>query len=147
MRTSSQSYRTNQYLRMNKNQLVWCLRFGGCRSLGEKDSNVLFLRIWMMDCRCTCPKIGAKSRLRTTQFHYIAGTILSKSRIVDVCGLRSRFVIVSTTNLPLFDEEFVDYGYNKIQWISLLRYSGYKFTVLSNSWAFHMRHSPFVFTC
>ena len=63
-------------------------------------------------------------------------------------GLISRFVIVSKTNLPLFDEEFVDYGYNKIQWIALLRYSGYKFTVLSNSWAFHLRHPPFgrVFT-
>lgn len=36
----SQLGRVNQYLRMNKNQLVWCLRFGGCRSLGEKDSNV-----------------------------------------------------------------------------------------------------------
>lgn len=54
---------------------------------------------------------------------------------------------MSKTNLPLFDEEFVDYGYNKIQWISLLRYSGYRFTVLSNSWAFHMRHSPLVFRC
>lgn len=32
--------RANQYLFMNKNQLVWCLRFGGCRSLGQKDANV-----------------------------------------------------------------------------------------------------------
>lgn len=57
---------------------------------------------------------------------------------------RNRFVIVSKTNLPQFDEEFVDYGYNKIQWITLLRYSGYRFSVLSNTWAFHLRHSPFV---
>lgn len=59
---------------------MWCLRFGGCRSLGEKDSNVF---IPLNGFRCICQEIGISSLLRTTQFHYIAGTILSKSRNVD----------------------------------------------------------------
>lgn len=41
---------------------------------------------------------------------------------------------------PVFDERFVNYGYNKIQLIEHLRHKGYSFLVLMNSYAMDMPH-------
>lgn len=30
----------HQYTQLDKKELLWCLRFNGCRNLGEKDYNV-----------------------------------------------------------------------------------------------------------
>lgn len=42
--------------------------------------------------------------------------------------------------LPFFDERFINYGHNKIQWIEHLRYSGFEFNVLSHSYAVDIPH-------
>lgn len=43
-------------------------------------------------------------------------------------------------NTPIFDTRFVNYGYNKMQLIQHLRYKGYTFYVLVNSFAMDMPH-------
>lgn len=45
--------------------------------------------------------------------------------------------------LPRFDERFINYGFNKVQWIEHLRYLGYEFSVLAQSYAMDMPHSLF----
>ena len=55
--------------------------------------------------------------------------------------LSDRYVIVAkSSRLPQFNPAFVDYGYNKIEWLNHLRLLGYRFSVLSHSWAFHVKH-------
>lgn len=41
---------------------------------------------------------------------------------------------------PLFDERFVNYGYNKMQHMRHLTYVGYQFSILTNSYAMDMPH-------
>lgn len=48
----------------------------------------------------------------------------------------------NTPDLPLFDERFIDYGFNKVEWIETLRYLGYEFYVLSQAFAVDVPHEP-----
>lgn len=50
-------------------------------------------------------------------------------------------MVKKTKDLPLFDERFINYGFNKVEWIENLRYRGYEFHVLSQSYAIDMPHS------
>lgn len=54
------------------------------------------------------------------------------------------YVMVKKNGIPLFDERFINYGYNKVEWIEHLRYMGFEFHVLSQSYAVDMPHSPYV---
>ena len=45
-----------------------------------------------------------------------------------------------TEILPLFDERFINYGFNKVQWIENLRYLGFEFSVLSQAFAVDIPH-------
>ena len=58
------------------------------------------------------------------------------------CGfVRDRYVMLRRSkNTPLFDPRFVNYGYNKMQLIQHLRYKGFRFYVLVNSFAMDMPH-------
>ncbi|KAK8805808.1 hypothetical protein WA158_002464 [Blastocystis sp. Blastoise] len=47
---------------------------------------------------------------------------------------------LKTSDLPLFDPRFINYGFNKIQWIEELRYKGWAFSVLTNSFAVDVPH-------
>ena len=51
-------------------------------------------------------------------------------------------MVRKTPELPLFDERFVDYGLNKVEWIETLRYLGYEFYVLSHAFAVDVPHKP-----
>ena len=56
-------------------------------------------------------------------------------------GLIDRYVMLNRTrNTPLFDPRFINYGYNKVQFIEHLRYLGYKFLILTKSFAVDMPH-------
>lgn len=48
--------------------------------------------------------------------------------------------------LPYFDERFINYGCNKVQWIEHLRYLGFEFSVLSQSYALDMPHPAYSFS-
>ena len=43
-------------------------------------------------------------------------------------------------NTPLFDERFVNYGYNKVQWLEHLRYVGFDYEILTNGFAVDIPH-------
>ena len=43
--------------------------------------------------------------------------------------------------LPQFDERFINYGFNKVEFIENLRYLGFEFSVLTQSYAIDIPHS------
>ena len=45
--------------------------------------------------------------------------------------------------LPSFDERFVNYAYNKVQWLEHLRYRGYVFSILTDGFAVDVPHPLF----
>lgn len=49
-------------------------------------------------------------------------------------------VVKHTHHIPLFDERFQNYGFNKVQWIEHLRFRGFVFSVLSGGWGFDLPH-------
>ena len=59
----------------------------------------------------------------------------------------TRYIVLKKTpELPLFDPRFVNYGFNKIQWIEELRYKGYLFGVLSDAFAIDVPHERYFFS-
>ena len=50
-------------------------------------------------------------------------------------------MVRKTPDLPLFDERFINYGFNKVEWIENLRYLGYESHVLSQAYAIDIPHS------
>ena len=44
---------------------------------------------------------------------------------------------------PYFDERFVNYGCNKVQFIDLLRNMGYRFYILTQSFAMDIAHHEY----
>ena len=53
-------------------------------------------------------------------------------------------MIKKTSKMPLFDERFINFGFNKIEWIETLRYTGYKFAVLINGFGMDVPHPQYV---
>ncbi|KAK8799725.1 hypothetical protein WA158_006273 [Blastocystis sp. Blastoise] len=52
------------------------------------------------------------------------------------------YVVVRKHNrMPMFDERFMNYGYNKVQWLEHLRYIGYRFKVLTKAFAIDIPHA------
>ncbi|CAM9240661.1 unnamed protein product, partial [Heterosigma akashiwo] len=50
------------------------------------------------------------------------------------------FVVRKHAGLPLYDERFVGYGKNKIQYVAHLRYMGWEFFVVPLSYIIHTPH-------
>ncbi|KAK8825130.1 hypothetical protein WA556_006418 [Blastocystis sp. ATCC 50177/Nand II] len=44
--------------------------------------------------------------------------------------------------LPLFDDRFINYGYNKVQWVETLRWLGFQFALVTQSFAVDVPHPP-----
>ena len=42
--------------------------------------------------------------------------------------------------LPSFDERFINYAYNKVEWIEHLRYRGYAFRILTKGFGVDVPH-------
>ena len=56
-------------------------------------------------------------------------------------NIQEPYVVVKLTDdLPRFDERFINYGKNKVQWIIHLRMAGYQFHLLSHSFAIDVPH-------
>lgn len=45
--------------------------------------------------------------------------------------------------MPLFDERFINYGFNKQQWVEHLRYKGYKFAQLVQGYGIDIPHPSY----
>lgn len=54
--------------------------------------------------------------------------------------MHSYLLVQKMDSLPLYDERFVGYGWNKVQWIEHLRYIGYRFYVFNNGFIIHCPH-------
>ena len=58
-----------------------------------------------------------------------------------VADMQEPYVLLPRLNsTPLYDERFVNYGYNKVQWVAHLRYAGYRFYVLGTDFAMDVAH-------
>ena len=52
-----------------------------------------------------------------------------------------RYMMVRySRDIPLFHEEFVDYGYNKVQYFEHLRQAGFQFYILNHAFAMDFPH-------
>lgn len=52
-----------------------------------------------------------------------------------------RYLMVRySPDIPLFHEEFVDYGYNKVQYFEHLRQAGFQFYILNHAFAMDFPH-------
>lgn len=49
-------------------------------------------------------------------------------------------IVPKTEELPYFDEEFKNYGYNKVEWVADLRYAGYRFYVFGPGFGVDVAH-------
>ena len=52
-------------------------------------------------------------------------------------------MVRKTPSLPRFSERFINYGYNKVQWLEHLRFVGYDYQILTNGFAVDIPHSRF----
>ena len=52
-------------------------------------------------------------------------------------------VIRRSNNTPLFDEIFINYGYNKVSFIDELRGNGFIFHVITGVFGFDIPHLPY----
>lgn len=57
-------------------------------------------------------------------------------------GMEPYVVLRRIPQMPLFNEQFINYGYNKLQFIEHLRYCGYTFAIFANSFGFDVPHKP-----
>lgn len=65
---------------------------------------------------------------------------------------RERFLepyvmVKRSENMPLFDDAFINYGFNKVEWIEHLRYTGYEFYILNNGFAVDIPHYSYSLGC
>ena len=52
-----------------------------------------------------------------------------------------RYVILKyTPSTPLFYEDFVNYGYNKVQFVEHLRAANYRFYIMNNAFMVDLPH-------
>ena len=49
-------------------------------------------------------------------------------------------MVKKSSFLPLFNEDFYNYGFNKVQWIEHLRYSGFEFYLAGKTFAVDVPH-------
>jgi len=50
------------------------------------------------------------------------------------------YIVIRRKSLPGYDERFMGYGFNKVQWILCLRCLGYRFSVLGRAFVTHVHH-------
>lgn len=56
-------------------------------------------------------------------------------------------MVRKSESMPMFDERFINYGYNKVQWLEHLRYMGYDFQILTNGFAVDIPHGRLLLLC
>lgn len=73
---------------------------------------------------------------------YIAKESSSVSRIRCFITdfMEPYFLIRYTPETPLFDDRFINYGYNKVQYFENIRQMGYQFYILNHAFAMDFPH-------
>lgn len=62
---------------------------------------------------------------------------------LSVVMMFSYVLLPYSSGTPLFDERFVDYGYNKVQLIEHLRAANFKFYILNHAFAMDLPHPEY----
>lgn len=63
----------------------------------------------------------------------------------DSLHILSSSLVYIPSPIPTFDEQYVDYGMNKLIWIFRLRMQNYSFKVLLHSFCVHVPHPTYAF--
>ena len=122
--------RRENKLPATKKALRDCLKRKKCREFRQgQDLHNYYFPEWLSD-NLTQILTPVKCFVRDKQEPYPRG-----------CSLRNRYLIVQKTEtMPYFDEEFKNYGYNKVEWVTDLRYAGYRFYVFGPGFGVDVAH-------
>ena len=69
-----------------------------------------------------------------------ASSVVSRIRCFMTNFMEPYVMVRYTAETPLFVEEFVDYGYNKVEYFENLRQMGYVFFILNHAFATDYPH-------
>ena len=94
------------------------------------------------------------STFRPNEFlhdYYTADWFYSSRSLIPVNCFKSDtqepyVVVKKTPSLPHFNESFINYSYNKVQWIEHLRWVGYSFAVLVNGYSVDIPHPEYFYS-
>lgn len=50
-------------------------------------------------------------------------------------------IVRRSSHVPPFFDKFLDHGMNRLEWINHLRFRGFHFSLFTQSWLYHLRHS------
>ena len=53
------------------------------------------------------------------------------------------FIVKYTNHTTVYDEKYINYGFNKISYVETLRLTGYSFYLASRMFAFDLPHHPY----
>ena len=73
-----------------------------------------------------------------------AFAIVFKNRIIQLDDIINSYLMLKySEDMLLFDERFVDYGCNKVQYVDHLRLRGYEFYILTQTFAMDLVHHEY----
>ena len=124
----------------NKRELISCILSRVCESRKPKlRTHVVELMILKYSCMCI--QSGLHSLERSMLHEWDVCLLISKNRCIFIHLLFYSYVLLKRSpETPLFDERFVNYGYNKVQLIEHLRSLGYHFYILTQAFAMDVPH-------
>lgn len=94
---------------------------------------------------CMCIPSGTHSLRRCMLRELRACSLIFRNRSIATSSLFCSYVLLKRSpETPLFDERFVNYGYNKVQLIEHLRAMGYHFYILTQAFAMDIPHEECV---
>ncbi|CBK21893.2 uncharacterized protein [Blastocystis hominis] len=103
-----------------KKALRRCLETSTCRQFRQgQDLHNYYFDEWL-DSNYTQPLTLVKCFVKDKQEPYV--------------------ILKKTEGMPRFDERFVNYGYNKVEFLTELRYSGWRFYVLGTAFGIDVPH-------
>ena len=105
-----------------KTQLIQCLRDKRCSTFRPREwLHDYYTKEWYTSDRALIPVKCLKS---DTQEPYV--------------------VVKRSSHLPKFNESFVNYSYDKVQWLEHLRHLGYRYEILGGGYSVDIPHPPYV---
>ena len=133
----------------NKKDLRQCLRAKDCKPFrAGQGVHVQIIYSCQVVHRITTTQDGWTVQRQQVYPWSTASRVTVRSRIfIDHKGgcYGDRYVMVKRSpHLPRFYEAFVNYGKDKISWIENLRYIGYKFGVVTQSFATDIPHPKYI---
>lgn len=130
--------RSNKLFPQNKTELLKCLDTKRCLVAKERTKTHVVVRESVNQMY-----IRNEWKLIPSKLHFAKlNCFQNRFQEPQMCNyLVNRYVMLRyTESTPLFDERFVNYGCNKVQFIDHLRSMGYRFYILTQSFAMDVAH-------